>query len=233
VPPTVHAIEYAAQLRPAPWLRRRAKGSARGTGTRPELIFPKGYLVKGIALRRFATAGSRHARPKKFASGMAKPDSNYVGNQTECSGTIVQLRRVTFPHSHRARGSRAANIQADADMYTFSSHDRDAMPEMRRADETGFDRATRRQLQPADLSLCTLRLRRELFEGDLDRRYAVPELYQQVKAVLAKGSGRKDSGKKALVGKAIPWPSARMPSGKSRLPKPATQSGMPQRRPAR
>ena len=98
---------------------------------------------------------------------------------------MVRLRGVAFPHSFRARGSHAANIQADTDLYTFSSHDRDAMPEMRRADEAGFDRATRRQLQPADLSLCALRLRRELFKGDVDRRYAVQKLYQTVKAVLA------------------------------------------------
>jgi hypothetical protein len=88
---------------------------------------------------------------------------------------MVQLRGVAFPHSFRARGSYAANIQADTDLYAFSSHDRDAMPEMRRADAAGFDRATRRQLQPADLSLCALRLRRELFEGDVDRRYAAPK----------------------------------------------------------
>jgi hypothetical protein len=27
--------------------------------------------------------------PKKFASGTTKSDSNYVGNQTECSGMMV------------------------------------------------------------------------------------------------------------------------------------------------
>jgi hypothetical protein len=90
------------------------------------------------------------------------------------------------PLFFRARGSHAANIQADADLHTFSSHHRDAVPAMRRADAAGSDRATRPQLQPADISLCALRLRRELFEGDVNRRRPAPQRCQRVKAPLEK-----------------------------------------------
>lgn len=142
------------------------------------------------------------------------------------------------PHSFRARGSHAANIQADADLYTFSSHDRDAMPEMRRADAPGFDRAARRQLQPVDLSLCALQLRRELFEGDVDRRCRHAEVLPASqspadKALVGKALAGKALVGKAIVGRTIRWPSARMPDGKSRLPKPATRSAMLQPRQAR
>jgi hypothetical protein len=123
--------------------------------------------------------------PKKFASGATKPDSIYVGNQTESAVfwcTCWRCVRLFF----RARGSHAANIQADADLHTFSSHHRDAVPAMRRADAAGSDRATRPQLQPADISLCALRLRRELFEGDVNRRRPAPQRCQRVKAPLEK-----------------------------------------------
>jgi hypothetical protein len=98
----------------------------------------------------------------------------------------VALRSPSF----EARGSHAANIQADADLYTFSSHHRDAMPEMRRADAAGFDRATRPALQSPDLSLRALRLRRELFESDVAWRQAAPKRYQPVKALLARLAGK-------------------------------------------
>jgi hypothetical protein len=123
--------------------------------------------------------------PKKFASGATKPDSIYVGNQTESAVFWCTCWRCV-PLFFRARGSHAANIQADADLHTFSSHHRDAVPAMRRADAAGSDRATRPQLQPADISLCALRLRRELFEGDVNRRRPAPQRCQRVKAPLEK-----------------------------------------------
>jgi hypothetical protein len=115
---------------------------------------------------------SSRFRPRlKYLRGS---DFNYVGNQTECSGTAVPLRGVAFPLIFRVRGFHAANIQADADLHTLSSHHRDAMHDMRRADAARIDRTARPQLQSADLSLRSLRFRRELFEGDVDRRNAPP-----------------------------------------------------------
>jgi hypothetical protein len=83
--------------------------------------------------------------------------------------SAIAWRSVPF---FRDEDIHAANVPADADLYTLPTHDRDAVPEVRRADAARFDRATRPQLQPADLSLRAVRLRRELFECDVDRRHA-------------------------------------------------------------
>jgi hypothetical protein len=85
----------------------------------------------------------------------------------------------------RARGFHAANIQADADLHTLSSHHRDAVHDMRRADAARIDRTARPQLQFADLSLRSLRFRRKLFEGDVDRRNATPNSASRSKALRA------------------------------------------------
>ena len=71
----------------------------------------------------------------------------------------------------RARGFHVANLQADADLHTFSGHHRDAVHDMRRADAACTDRAARPQLQSLDLSLRALRFRRELFKVDVSRRH--------------------------------------------------------------
>src|ERR1700682_597495 len=64
-------------------------------------------------------------------------------------------------------GYNAAYIPADADLHALSNQHRNALHEMRRADEAGPDRATRSKLRCADLPVRSLRLRRELPEGAL------------------------------------------------------------------
>jgi hypothetical protein len=120
--------------------------------------------------------------------------SRFRGAQNICAGRIsimseirqgtvalayhcVALRSLIF----RARGFHAANIQADADLHTLSSHHRDAVHDMRRADAARIDRTARPQLQFADLSLRSLRFRRELFEGDVERRNATPNSASRAK----------------------------------------------------
>src|SRR6266702_5449129 len=66
-------------------------------------------------------------------------------------------------------GSDAANIPADTDLYALSNQHRNALHQMRRADEAEHDRATRSKLRCADLPVHALRFRRELLEGALDR----------------------------------------------------------------
>jgi hypothetical protein len=84
----------------------------------------------------------------------------------------------------RARGFHAANIQADADLHAISSHHRDAVHEMRYADAARINRAAKPQARSADLPLRALRLRRELFERDLDRRDAASKFGQPIKALI-------------------------------------------------
>jgi hypothetical protein len=185
-----------------------------------ERIFHKEHRLRWLPAAKFPPG-----MPKKFASGVTKPGFQLCRKSDRVQRYSGVIARRCVPLFFRARGSHAANIQADADLHTFSSHHRDAVPAMRRADAAGFDRATRPQLQPADLSLCALRLRRELFEGDVNRRHPAPNRCQRVKALWARLCGQ-GSARKG-------WIPARMPGGKSRLPKSATRSGMPQRRPAR
>lgn len=61
--------------------------------------------------------------------------------------TSVALRPLSFERED----SHVANLQADADLHTFQTDHRDALPEMRRADAARIDRATRPQLQFADV----------------------------------------------------------------------------------
>jgi hypothetical protein len=61
--------------------------------------------------------------------------------------TSVALRPLSFERE----ASHVANLQADADLHTFQTNHRDAVPEMRCADAARIDRATKRQLQFADL----------------------------------------------------------------------------------
>jgi hypothetical protein len=55
------------------------------------------------------------------------------------------------PPLSSARIHNVANIQADADLHTVQTHHRDAVHDMRGADAARTDRATRPQLQFADL----------------------------------------------------------------------------------
>ena len=66
-------------------------------------------------------------------------------------------------------GYDATNIPANADLHALSNQHRNALHEVRRADEAGPDRTARSKLRSADLPVCALRLRRKLFEGALDR----------------------------------------------------------------
>ena len=69
----------------------------------------------------------------------------------------------------RDMGQDAANIPADANVHAPSNQHRDALHDVRRADEAGHDRAARSKLRRTDLPVRALRLRRKLFEGTLDR----------------------------------------------------------------
>src|SRR6202040_1507595 len=59
-------------------------------------------------------------------------------------------------------GYDAAYIPADAHLHALSNQHRNALHEMRRADEAGPDRAARHKLRRADLPVHALRLRRKL-----------------------------------------------------------------------
>ena len=87
-----------------------------------------------------------------------------------CAGGIrfisVALRPLTFERED----SHVANLQADADLHTLSSHHRDAVHRLRRANAARIDRAARPQLQFADLSLRALRFRREFFKDAVSKR---------------------------------------------------------------
>jgi hypothetical protein len=63
-----------------------------------------------------------------------------------------------------------ANTPAYADLHTLSDHHRDALHQMRDADEAGPDRAATPEFRSAHLSVHPVRLRRKLFAGAVDRR---------------------------------------------------------------
>jgi elongation factor P hydroxylase len=76
--------------------------------------------------------------------------------------------------SFELRGYDAAVIPADADLHALSNHYSDAMHEMWHTDEAGPDRAASAEFGFADLPVRPMRLRRELFEADVDRRKPDP-----------------------------------------------------------
>jgi hypothetical protein len=150
--------------------------------------FNKPYDTNRDAGRPAAVADAPTLHRFRFVLLRVPSSSRFRGAQNICAGRIsimseirqgtvalayhcVALRSLIF----RARGFHAANIQADADLHTLSSHHRDAVHDMRRADAARIDRTARPQLQFADLSLRSLRFRRELFEGDVDKRNATPD----------------------------------------------------------
>jgi len=61
----------------------------------------------------------------------------------------------------------AATPPADADLHALPAHRRDALHQMRRADETHAYRAAKPEFRSADLSVRTVRHRRMLPEGDV------------------------------------------------------------------
>ena len=67
------------------------------------------------------------------------------------------------------RGYNAAILPADADLHALPNHYSDAMHEMWHPDEIGPDRTASAESGFADLPVRPLRLRRELFEADIDR----------------------------------------------------------------
>jgi hypothetical protein len=81
----------------------------------------------------------------------------------------VALRRFAVRFAPGDMGSDAANTSTDADLYALSNQHRNAVHQMRRADEAGDDRAARSKLRCTDLPVYALRFRRELFKGALDR----------------------------------------------------------------
>ena len=66
------------------------------------------------------------------------------------------------------RGYDVADTAADADLHTLSEHHRDALHQMRDADEVGPDRAARPEFQSAHLSVHPVRLRREFLASAVD-----------------------------------------------------------------
>jgi hypothetical protein len=67
------------------------------------------------------------------------------------------------------RDHDAADAPADADLHPLSNDHRNALHQMRRADEVGHDRAAWPELRFADLPVHPLRFGREFPAGELDR----------------------------------------------------------------
>jgi hypothetical protein len=96
------------------------------------------------------------------------------------SRSLIRSRRVALRPSFEMRGYDAAIIPSDADLHALSNHHSDAMHEMRHTDETGPDRAASAEFGFADLPVRPVRLRRELFEADVDRRKPDPADQQSI-----------------------------------------------------
>lgn len=141
----------------------------------------------------------------------------------------VALRPLSFERED----SDAADIQADADLHTLSTHHRDAVHDMRRADAAYIDRAARPELQSADLSLRALQFRRELSKGDVSRRHFGGTGFPRAKKARPKTARPKTSGRSSTrCCQPIRWRAPPTDGGKPRPLKPATQSEMPQPAPA-
>jgi len=78
-------------------------------------------------------------------------------------------RWVALRFLFRIRDLDAADTPADADLHPLSNDDRDALYQMRRADEVGHDRAARAELRFADLPVHPVRFGRKFPAGELDR----------------------------------------------------------------
>jgi hypothetical protein len=150
-----YPVRSRPRRRPIPSVAqfRRVRGAATRSISatkinRRESIFGKAGSI-GFGAPRSSVPEFPVPALKRFALREASPDSNYVGNRTLC-GRCSSAWRCAPPLSS-ARIHNVANLQADADLHTLSSHHRDAVHEMRRADAARTDRATRPQLQFADL----------------------------------------------------------------------------------